>query len=160
MQQNWDPRQNSNYGGLLVCKETWVENGRSRNRKMGKLHSAKGPPSCAHRAAPHFVTRVGAEQQNKPIFLVIPRGSNLPLVTTWYHSMLSLARRAAPGWRRGLSITAFLCQCLFQAAGTSLFPPHLKTNVNYLGQKFTAENTISHQPISSGEKKKSGGSVS
>lgn len=68
MLQNWDPRQNSIYGGLLVCKESWVQSVRSTNRKMGKLHSAKGLLRYDCQAAPHLITRVGAGQQAKSIF--------------------------------------------------------------------------------------------
>lgn len=99
---------------LTVCKESWMENRRSRNRKMGQSCGVKGLPRCLHQAAPHLITRVRAGQQTKPIFLTISHGSYLPLVTMWDNRVLSLTSRAASGWKQGLSFMALLCQCLFR----------------------------------------------
>lgn len=132
-----------------------MENRRSRNRKMGKLCIVKGLLSCAHQTVPYFITRVGAGQPTKPIFLTIQHGSNLPFIITQNHRVLPLTSRAAPGWMHGLSIRTLMCQC--QAAGNTLVLPLSKTNINLQSKKITVENTFFEHPTYSDKKRKGGG---
>lgn len=130
---------------MLVCKESWIENRRSRNRTMGKLWNVKVSEVCPSRSLT-LHHQHGSRAANQTHFSGHSTWNKLPLVTPQSHRVLFFINRAASGWLLGLSIVALLRRCLFYSAGSNLLPPLPETNINHLGQKFTAENTFSHHP--------------